>query len=270
MVVSEAKGPVALIHSFEFHAQNPRWYHISRAHEESFHWIWGTEPGNPGFTNWLRREDPLFWISGKPGAGKSTLMRYLAENKYTMSLLSRNTDASILVRYFFHELGESQEKNFGGLLYAIVYQLLTNFHDKNRATLALLYGLLKPHFRPNIRSRSALPDDVLMTVLENLVTNCRETIRPSLFIDGFDECHGNHGEQLDFLTNLVRFSSDKKLSIRACIASRVETNTISSLKRAHLCNSQVHGKGHLSLCYQQIDTGMGLDGPTTRWYNISL
>ena len=223
MAVSEAKGPVALIHSFEFHAQNPRWYYISRAHEESFHWIWGTEPGNPGFTNWLRSEDPLFWISGKPGAGKSTLMRYLAENKYTMSLLSRNTDASILVPYFFHELGESQEKTFGGLLYAIVYQLLTNFHDKKRTTLALLYGLLKPHFRPNITSRSALPDDVLMTVLENLVTDCRETIRLSLFIDGFDECHGNHGEQLDFLTNLVRFSSDKKLSIRACIASRVET-----------------------------------------------
>ena len=219
----EAKGPLALIFSLETHAQNPRWYHISRTHEKSFRWIWGTNSGNPGFTNWLRSEDPLFWISGKPGAGKSTLMRYLAEHKRTVSLMSRNTDTSILVHYFFHELGESQEKTFGGLLCAIVYQLLINLHDKNPATLALLYGLLKPQICPSITSRSALPDDVMMTVLENLVTDCRETIRLSLFIDGFDECHGNHGEQLDFLTNLIRFSSDKKLSIRACIASRVET-----------------------------------------------
>ena len=140
-----------------------------------------------------------------------------------MNLLSRNTDAKILVCYFFHELGEPQEKTFGGLLYVIVYQLLTNFHGKNPATLSLLSGLLKPHFRPTTTFRSTLPDDLLMTVLRNLVTDCRETITLSLFIDGFDECHGNHGEQLDFLTSLVRFSSDKRLSIRACIASRVET-----------------------------------------------
>ena len=223
VAIFEAKGSLALIYSLETHAQNPRWYHISRTHEKSFRWIWGTNPGNPGFTNWLRSENPLFWITGKPGAGKSTLMRYLAEHKRTMSLISRNTDTCILVHYFFHELGESQEKTFGGLLCAIVYQLLTNFHDKNPATLALLYGLLEPQSRPSITSGSALPEDVMMAVLENLVADCRETIRLSLFIDGFDECHGNHSEQLDFLTNLIRFSSDKKLCIRACIASRVET-----------------------------------------------
>ena len=217
----EAKAFSAL-QSFEPHAQNPRRYRVSQAHQESFQWIWDTEHPKLKFVSWLRSEEPIFWISGKPGAGKSTLMRYLIESKQTMNLLSRSSDASIIVHYFFHELGKMQEKTFGGFLHAIVYQLLVGFREKNQAALSQLSGLLKPHLRLAMNSKPALPEEVLMTILQKRVAECKETLGLYLFVDGFDECHGDHRGQLDFLTDWVRSSSDKNLSVKACIASRVE------------------------------------------------
>ena len=144
------------------------------------------------------------------------------ESEQTMHLFSGKPDAMILVHYFFHELGESQEKSFGGLLHAIVYQLLIGLHKKNQGTLFRLCELLKPHLCRNPTSKAALSDYVLMTILQKVVAECKETLRVCLFIDGFDECQGDHREQLDSLTDWVRSSSNKKLSVRACIASRVE------------------------------------------------
>ncbi|KAF6221632.1 hypothetical protein HO133_001598 [Letharia lupina] len=219
---SKAKEVSVLLQTLEPHGRNPRRYSISQAHQESFQWIWDTQNSRPGFSKWLRSEDPIFWISGKPGAGKSTLMRYLMESEQTMNLLSGQSDAMILVHYFFHELGESQEKSFGGLLHAVVYQLLIGLHKKNQATLFRLCELLKPHLCLNPTSKAALSDNVLMTILRKVVAECKETLGVCLFIDGFDECQGDHREQLDLLADWVRISSDKKLSVRACIASRVE------------------------------------------------
>ena len=149
-------------------------------------------------------------------------MGYLVESERTLKLMSENSSGVLLVHYFFYELGESQEKSFGGLLHAIVHQLLVGFHTKKRATLSLLYELLKPYLSSDLTLRDALPNQVLVRILRKLVAQCQEPLRVYLFIDGFDECHGDHREQMDTLIDLVRSSSDKTLSVRACIASRYE------------------------------------------------
>ena len=212
---------LAAIEALRPHCQNPRQYTISEAHQESFQWVWDTQNSKLKFVDWLRSETPIFWISGKPGAGKSTLMKYLLESERLVTHLSR-PDATIVVGHFFHELGEPQEKNFGGLLHAIIYQLLTGFQEKFQAALSQLYKLLKPHLDCNLASKAALPDSLLMRILGNLVAKCKETLMLCLFIDGIDECHGDHRMQLDFMTQWARSSSDKKLSVKICFASRVE------------------------------------------------
>ena len=146
-------------------------------------------------------------------------MKHLTDSEQTVSLLSRKSDAIIIVHYFFHELGEPQEKHFGGFLHAMVYQLLIGFHEKNQSALSQLYESLRPYLHLTIPSKAALPDEVLMTILQKFVAECKETVRVTFFIDGFDECDGDNREQLDFLTAWVRSSSGKKLSVKACIAS---------------------------------------------------
>ena len=211
----------AAIEALQPHCQNPRQYTISEAHQESFQWIWDTQNSKLKFVDWLRSETLIFWISGKPGAGKSTLMKYLLESERLVTHLSR-PDATIVVGYFFHELGEPQEKNFGGLLHTIIYQLLIGFQKRNQAAPSQLYKLLKPRLECNLASKAAFPDSLLMRILGNLVAECKETLMLCLFIDGIDECDGDHRMQLDFLTQWVRSSSDKKLSVKVCFGSRVE------------------------------------------------
>ena len=150
-------------------------------------------------------------------------MGYLVESEQTMKLMSKKSSEVLLLHYFFYDPGEPQEKTFGGLLHAIVHQLLVGFHAKNRATLSQLYELLKPHLSSDLTLKKALPDRILVKILHELVAQCQEPLRVCLFIDGFDECHGDHGEQMDILTELVRSSSNETLTVRACIASRVET-----------------------------------------------
>ena len=222
-VICKTDGTLAAVQMLERHCQNPRQSNLPQAYRASFQWIWDTQNPKLEFANWLRGEGPLFWISGKPGAGKSTLMGYLSESEQTIRLLSENSDAIIIVHYFFHELGEPQEKSFGGLLHAIVYKILISLRNENQATLSRLYKMLQPHLRLSLRSKAALPDRILIKMLQKLVAECEEPLRVCLFIDGFDECQGDHREQLDFLTDWVRSSSNKKLSVRACVASRVET-----------------------------------------------
>ena len=215
------RDPV-LLKTLKSHGWNPRRYHISQAHKESFQWIWSDKYAEFDFGKWLCNEDPIFWISGKPGTGKSTLMRYLVDSERTMNLLSSKSDATFLIHYFFHELGESQEKSFGEFLHAIVHQLLIGLQDKNHAALSQLHELVRPHLRLILTSKAALPENLLMEILQSFLEECKETLRLCLFVDGLDECRGDHRMQLDFLTDLARSSVDKKLSIKLCLASRVE------------------------------------------------
>jgi len=53
------------------------------AHEKTLSWIFeetlSTDASQPhtNSVEWLKSDDSLFWISGKPGSGKSTVMKYL-------------------------------------------------------------------------------------------------------------------------------------------------------------------------------------------------
>ncbi|KAF4451006.1 hypothetical protein F53441_5953 [Fusarium austroafricanum] len=51
-----------------------------------------------GFTDWLLSDTPIYWISGNPGSGKSTLMKYLSEHPRTSEYLARNPDAAVFQR----------------------------------------------------------------------------------------------------------------------------------------------------------------------------
>lgn len=158
-------------------------------------------------------------------------MRYLVESERTVDLLSRNSGATILIHYFFHEMGEAAEKTFGGLLHAILHQILIGLDDKSQAAHSQLHQLIKPDLHLILTSKAALPEVFFMTILQRFLAECRETLVLCLFIDGLDECRGDHRMHLDFLTEWVRSSLDKKLSIKLCLASRVEPEISLRLSR---------------------------------------
>ena len=207
---------------------------IWKAQNERLEWIWDDgEPtwtddhrkSSPGFVKWIQSEGRLFWIHGKPGAGKSTLMTQLTHSKQTFDLMPRKPKPVITVSYFFYELGQPQERQFRSLLIAILSALLQTFHKTDPRALSSIMNILGSQvgLNPSDQRRPIWEDEKLKEALRQTLITCQSTARLLLFVDGMDECEGDRREQLDFLRTWIESSTKSKLSIKACIASRDET-----------------------------------------------
>ena len=113
--------------SFESSERRRRVDQVGNRYEGTFNWLFDPEVG---FQGWLsgpqQAGTPIFfWIQGKPGSGKSTLMKYaLAEEKTREFLALADHGKWQLVPFFFHDRGSSIQKNVTGLLQELLYRLV--------------------------------------------------------------------------------------------------------------------------------------------------
>ena len=106
-----------------------RYDSITEAHEKTFAWIF-EDPG-PGFITWLREGRQVYWIRGKPGSGKSTLMKFLFEDQRTRDCIRSASTCRdhMMVDFYFHDRGSALQESFSGLLRGILFQLLSHFQE---------------------------------------------------------------------------------------------------------------------------------------------
>ncbi|KAL1636989.1 hypothetical protein SLS58_009515 [Diplodia intermedia] len=89
---------------------------------------------NPKFQEWHESRSNLLWILGPPGAGKSTLMKYVFGWKNT-----RRQDNEIVAAFFVHGRGKSEmQHSLLGLYRALLHQILQQF-PKHLTALAQTY-----------------------------------------------------------------------------------------------------------------------------------
>jgi putative ribosome biogenesis GTPase RsgA len=55
-------------------------------------WVWLLPAGRSSLAQWLSTEAGIFWIQGKPGSGKSTLMNYLKGHSRTKLYLAQASE----------------------------------------------------------------------------------------------------------------------------------------------------------------------------------
>ncbi|KAK6528600.1 hypothetical protein TWF281_009838 [Arthrobotrys megalospora] len=124
---------VQRLRSLSFPNMDARLHSIALAHENTCSWVFGTEQ----FRQWRCRDNiesfnGVLWIKGKPGAGKSTLMKHIL--LYCRNSFSNHSIAA----HFFSARGTPLEQSRCGLLRSLLYQLL----DQNRDA----YDRFIPHF----------------------------------------------------------------------------------------------------------------------------
>lgn len=85
----ESFAIATLAHCFEFDAIDDRFVQIRQTHKETFRWILNPESPGVNFTKWLTSDELIFWITGKPGSGKSTLVKHIWQSPETTRLLKR-------------------------------------------------------------------------------------------------------------------------------------------------------------------------------------
>lgn len=104
--------------------RDSRMQQIDPQSKHSFDWVY--DKPSIGFSQWLRNGQGIYWISGKPGSGKSTLMKFIHNDPRTSELLHqwKSRACQITPSFFFHYRGNSVQKSFEGLLRSVISQVL--------------------------------------------------------------------------------------------------------------------------------------------------
>lgn len=106
---------------------------IVDAHTKTFEWIYhdyvSEEKARQGriFVDWLAHGNGVFWIRGKAGSGKSTLMKFLSHHEETERVLKSWSGQQQLVvaSFYFWYAGTDLQKSQEGLLRSLVYEILS-------------------------------------------------------------------------------------------------------------------------------------------------
>ncbi|KAL3296176.1 small s protein [Colletotrichum asianum] len=121
-----------LLDSLYFRQEIDRFQDIKPAHKGTFEWIY-SEPRSgatkatwANFQSWLQHDSGIYWVSGKAGSGKSTLMKMVSNDERTRHhLLDWSADGRLLVlSFYFWNPGTPLQKSLEGLLRSIISQAL--------------------------------------------------------------------------------------------------------------------------------------------------
>ena len=198
---------------------------ISETHPTTFEWMFDEdlETTRDPFQVWLKDEEAVFWINGKAGSGKSTLMKFLANHSKTRQLLAQRTEKKVLiVSHFFWLAGSSMQKSLKGLLCSLVCQIIQG--DSTIFDWMSLSG--------SKRNVSDWSEAELQDLFRTLVDNLSYSL--CIFLDGLDEF--DEADDIERLLDLLEYPATKK-KLKLCVSSRPEIaieKRLSQCKRIRL------------------------------------
>lgn len=203
-----------VLKSLYFNTIQSRLGGIEEAHNHTFDWIFTSQQIN--FVNWLRDEDNIFWVRGKAGSGKSTLMKFLCNHEKTVRYLSMwaGDKKLVIAKFFFWNAGTGLQKSQEGFLRSILYEIIKSCPEVAGQVEAKLDEL-------------SVVDESTPWTLTSLKRMCHELIvcdqfkKFCFFIDGLDEYKGDNRDLIETMHHL-----SSKPNIKICLSSRPWTEFI--------------------------------------------
>lgn len=179
---------------------------IKKTHTGTCKWLFSKSE----YLDWqdeqkLHEHHGFLWIKGKPGAGKSAIM------KFAYSEAQARSNNSAVVSYFFNARGERLEKSTCGMYRSLLFQLLS----KVPRLQVVLDG-------------SNLGNDAISNTetLQSLFCLAIEKLdnRPLIcFVDALDECEDSEDqvrEMVNFFEDLGEHTVEKRIRFLVCFSSR--------------------------------------------------
>ncbi|KAI1802561.1 hypothetical protein F4811DRAFT_572861 [Daldinia bambusicola] len=182
--------------------------------EHTFEWIFNSDTNTnctqlwDDFHDWLRSDTNIYWIRGKPGSGKSILVKYLVNDPSTEAAL--NT------------WNENSAKNIKGFLCSILHQAFVSAKES-----MLVNSIM------NTSDRFLLKREVSDWGIQELkdvsfAVLGSDVFPVCIFLDGLDEICEDDGQ-----LSLLKLVDELRTlpEVKVCVASRPEPILQSSLYR---------------------------------------
>jgi len=169
------------------------------------------------FLSWLEGNGQVYWINGKAGSGKSTLMTYICEDERTKTALHQWSGSKqvIIAKFFFWNTGSEMQRSQQGLFRSLLYQLF----EQNEQLISSAFP--EGHYVWSVLDNDKAPTDTIWSMkklkmaLTKVLTHHTLPVRICLFIDGLDELEGDYDELINFVGEVADAQRTK-----LCVSSR--------------------------------------------------
>ncbi|KAL8822625.1 MAG: hypothetical protein Q9191_006642 [Dirinaria sp. TL-2023a] len=222
----------AMLERLRYPGMADRGERIAVAFEKTFQWIFEDQSpqGKPwsNFKEWLKSDAELYWITGKAGSGKSTLMKFICDHE-----ASDTTSASsaaeqqrrcekhlkkwaagsklIIVTFFFWGSGIGLQKTQRGLLLSVMFQILQQCPE--------LWPTVSPSRWEALCLLNEDPHEWTEQELRHMLWVATQHLtkdsKVCLFVDGLDEFEGDLNDLIWLFKSLIANSN-----LKVCVSSR--------------------------------------------------
>jgi len=202
---------ISVLKKLRYPSMNDRKHSVERPAAQTCGWLWE----QPVHQDWLhnRHQDNhagLLWLKGKPGAGKSTLIREL----FRRVEAEQEAHGYRTAAFFFNAKGVELEHSPLGLFRSLLSQLLPHFPNHLRQLADLLSS--NQDDLEEGESAPVLKESVLRELFLSMFANRTET-RTIIFIDALDECDSTSLRSQAYLWRDITRSTPE---LSVCLSSR--------------------------------------------------
>ncbi|KAG4430372.1 hypothetical protein IFR05_014142 [Cadophora sp. M221] len=213
-----------ILNSLKFDGMGSRYRAVSSNTPKTYNWCLQdleVPKSHPelqfSFRRWLVRGTGIYHISGKPGAGKSTLMKFIVEHEDNQRYLEEwaGNRTLVVAKCFFWKPGKRLEKSLDGLIRTIIHTIL-------KAVPAILPKIFPQYWNPGKES----PWEIGWKYGGHQ--------RPLflLFIDGLDEFEDRDVEHVILVNRLKSWAEGSSANCKICVSSREENAFINNFPAA--------------------------------------
>ncbi|KAJ3486048.1 hypothetical protein NLG97_g6692 [Lecanicillium saksenae] len=220
----------AIMELLKFQTVSERFESITKAEESTFSWLLdgSSADQNPNqeavhvqakerLQTWIKEDEGFFYVSGKPGPGKSTLMKLICSHPSFVQQATEWAADSCLVagRFFFWKPGHAEQKSILGLLRGLLYSMLENRPEITKIAFLELWD----DFSPKRVGAAVLEHSDVGNAFNNVLKAASKTgdYKVILMIDGLDEFDGDHAILLELMQSWVSLYPS---TIKICVSSR--------------------------------------------------